>query len=105
MKKILSSLEIQNIFSILKNRFDKTNFIGNKNLWVEIEHKLKNNLDKLWSINEMEKTGGEPNVIEYITKTNEFLFCDCSVESPKERRSLCYDDQGTKFKKAIQTFK
>src|SRR4030095_13101135 len=59
--------------------------------WNKIEAKLKANAKKLWSLNEMELTGGEPDVVGHGKKTGEYIFYDCSAESPKERRSLCYD--------------
>ena len=59
--------------------------------WAKIKEKLDSNTEKLWSLNEMEKTGGEPDVVEYDIKNGEFIFYDCSAESPKGRRSVCYD--------------
>ena len=81
----------EELLNILKNRFEK-----NKNLhkglnWDEIQKKLESNPEKLNILNRMEETGGEPDVIGYDKKTGEFIFYDCSPESPKGRRSLCYD--------------
>ncbi|MGB3948790.1 MAG: DUF4256 domain-containing protein [Bacteroidia bacterium] len=93
MKKELSAKQRSELIETLKNRFEK-----NKNRhtgidWAKVQAKLeaKNNGAKLWSLNEMEISGGEPDVIEYDKKTDEYLFVDCSAESPKERRSYCYD--------------
>jgi hypothetical protein len=80
--------ELLKIFQI---RFEK-NIIRHKGLdWANIKSKLEANPEKLWSLNEMEETGGEPDVVGQDKKTTEYIFYDCSPESPKERRSLCYD--------------
>jgi hypothetical protein len=90
-KKKLSADENKELLNILKSRFEK-NMNRHEGLeWVKIQAKLEANPDKLWSLNEMEKTGGEPDVVGHDQKTGEYLFYDCSPESPKERRSLCYD--------------
>jgi hypothetical protein len=90
-KKKLSSEQISEIISVLKDRFAE-NMHRHKGLeWVEIEEKLNRNPDKCWSLIEMERTGGEPDVVGYDKNTNEFVFYDCSAESPKGRRSICYD--------------
>ena len=79
------------LVAALKSRFEK-NMNRHKGLeWAKIEAKLKANSEKLWSLSEMERTGGEPDVIGFDKKTGEYIFFDCSAESPKERRSLCYD--------------
>lgn len=67
--------------------------------WAKVESKLEMHPDKLWSLNEMEKTGGEPDIIAYDEDKGEFIFCDCSVESPKGRRSICYDREGLESRK------
>lgn len=89
--KGLSPQEADELLKILKARFEKhTN--RHKGLeWAKIEAKLKAAPKKMWSLDEMESTDGEPDVIGYDKKTDEYLFCDCSAESPKGRRSLCYD--------------
>lgn len=90
-KKELNSTQITELLEILKSRFDK-NMQRHKNLdWNQVQAKLKAQPGKLWSLQEMEQTGGEPDVIDYDKKLDDFIFCDCSVESPKGRRSLCYD--------------
>ena len=75
----------------LKTRFEK-NINRHKGIaWAEVQAKLQATTEKLWSLHEMERTGGEPDVVGHDKKTGEFIFYDCSAESPKERRSLCYD--------------
>jgi hypothetical protein len=67
--------------------------------WAKIQAKLEANAEKLWSLNEMEKTGGEPDVVGYDKKTGEYIFYDCSAESPKGRRSICYDREALESRK------
>ena len=99
MKKKLSSEQINELFSILKARFEK-NKNRHKGLeWTKVQTKLENNSEKLWSLKEMEMTGGEPDVVGYDKKTGEFIFYDCSAESPKDRRSLCYDGEALSSRK------
>ncbi len=91
MKKELSKNQQAEILELLKTRFEK-NKGRHKNIdWEKIHDKLIGSPGKLWSLAEMEKTGGEPDVIEQDKKTGEYIFYDCSQESPRERRSLCYD--------------
>lgn len=91
MKKSLSPKQEEELFKLLKYRFEK-NMNRHKGLkWSDVESRLKSYPDKLWSLNEMEVTGGEPDVIGFEKKSGEIIFCDCSAESPKDRRSLCYD--------------
>lgn len=98
-KKQLSAEQSSALLKILKTRFEK-NMNHRKGLeWDKVLGKLESNPEKLWSLNEMEKTGGEPDVIGYDAKTNEFIFYDCSPESPKERRSLCYDHKALEARK------
>lgn len=90
-KKEVSSKQREELFKIIKARFEK-NMNRHKGLeWTKVQAKLEANSEKLWSLNEMERTGGEPDVIGYDKKTGEYVFYDCSEESPKDRRSLCYD--------------
>lgn len=99
MKKELTSAESKSILEILKARFQKK-MDRHKGLeWSKIQSKLEANSDKLWSLNEMEKTGGEPDVISYEKKTAEYIFVDCSAESPKGRRSICYDYEAQESRK------
>ena len=97
-KKI--SLENQKqLLDTLQNRFEE-NMNRHKGLeWSKIQLKLESNSEKLWSINEMEKTGGEPDVIAYNKENDEFTFCDCSSESPSGRRSYCYDSEALESRK------
>lgn len=91
--KALSALENEELINVLKDRFEK-NTIRHTGLdWFDVEAKLQANAKKLWSLNEMERTGGEPDVIGYNKDTNEYIFYDCSAESPKSRRSVCYDQK------------
>lgn len=91
MKKEFSTKQKEELLNILKERFEK-NMVRHKDLeWVKILKKLNDQSEKLWVLNEMEKTGGEPDVIGFDKKTGEYIFCDCSSESPVGRRSLCYD--------------
>lgn len=89
--KVVSPEHRDELFAELKARFEK-NMNRHKGLkWADVEAKLEANASKLWSLSEMERTGGEPDVVAFDKKTGEFVFFDCSPESPKGRRSLCYD--------------
>jgi hypothetical protein len=91
-KKLSPEQRIE-LIKTLKGRFEK-NMNRHKGLeWTKVQSKLEANPAKLWSVNEMEATGGEPDVVGYDKKSDEFIFFDCSTESPKNRRSLCYDEQ------------
>lgn len=90
-KKKLSPKEQEELLGSLKTRFQK-NMKRHKMLeWVDVEARLEAKSEKLWSLQEMEESGGEPDVVGYDKKTDEYIFYDCSAESPKERRSICYD--------------
>jgi hypothetical protein len=90
-KKELSAKQRAELLSALKARFQK-NMNRHKGLeWAKVQAKLEANAGKLWSLNEMEITGGEPDVVGHDKKTGEYIFYDCSAESPKGRRSVCYD--------------
>src|ERR1041384_2243332 len=94
IKRNLSVEQIGKLLKILKGRFEKNMIRHKRFAWDSIEKKLMANPEKLWSLNAMEETGGEPDVVEHDKKTGQFVFFyDCSEESPKERRSLCYDDE------------
>jgi len=87
------------LLKTLKNRFEK-NMNRHKDLeWTKVEAKLESNPEKLWSLHEMEETGGEPDVVGYELKTKEFIFNDCSPESPKGRRNVCYDREALESRK------
>jgi hypothetical protein len=99
MKKDLTAKLQQELLNVLKNRFEK-NMSRHKGIaWAGVEAKLAANAQKLWSLNEMEKSGGEPDVIGFDKNTNEYIFCDCSPESPAGRRSFCYDAEALKSRK------
>ena len=100
MKKTeLSKERTEELITILEKRF-LNNIERHADLqWEDVQIKLNENPTKLWSLNEMEKTDGEPDVIGYDKNTNEFLFCDCAAESPKARRSVCYDHEALEARK------
>ena len=99
MKKALSPKQSEELLNILKIRFEK-NMKRHKGLeWAKVQAKLKANPEKLWSLSEMEKTGGEPDVVGFDKKADEYIFYDCAEESPKERRSLCYDREAWESRK------
>lgn len=99
MKKQLTAKEQEALLGILKARFEK-NMDRHKGLdWRKVQSRLEANAGKLWSLNEMEKTGGEPDVADYDKKTGEYIFYDCSAESPAGRRSYCYDRQALDARK------
>jgi hypothetical protein len=90
-KKELSPKQREELLGVLKDRFEK-NLNRHKSLeWVKVQVRLEANPDKLWSLQEMERTGGEPDVVGRDKKSGEYVFYDCSAESPKGRTSLCYD--------------
>ncbi len=99
MKKELSSEQREELLGALKARFEK-NMNRHKGLeWAKVQAKLEADAKKLWSLNEMERTGGEPDVVGFDKKTGEYIFYDCSAESPKGRRSVCYDREGLESRK------
>ena len=98
-KKELSPEEREELLRALKARFEK-NMNRHKGLeWAKVQAKLEANTKKLWSLNEMERTGGEPDVVGVDKKTGEYIFYDCSAESPKGRRSICYDREALESRK------
>ncbi len=99
MRKELSIPEQQELLNTLKNRFEK-NRNRHKNIeWANVQAKLDVYPEKCWSLFEMERTGGEPDVVGYDKKTDEYIFYDCSTESPKGRRSFCFDEDSLKSRK------
>lgn len=98
-KKKLSVLEIEELIETLKDRFEKNTVRHESVKWAKVEVRLRGNIDKLWSLHQMEATGGEPDVIGFDKKTGEYLFVDCSPESPKGRRSVSYDPAAIKSRK------
>ena len=101
-KKKLSSEQQVQLLKTLKTRFEKNMHRHNGIAWTKIQAKLEDNSEKLWSLNEMERTGGEPDVVSYDIKKGQYIFCDCSTESPKERRSLCYDREALDSRKEFK---
>lgn len=98
-KKKLSSEQKQELLLTLRQRFEK-NMNRHKDVkWADVEAKLKSSPDKLSVLNEMERTDGEPDVVAFDKKAGEFLFFDCAAESPKGRRSICYDHQALESRK------
>jgi hypothetical protein len=98
-KKKLSAEERDQIFKTLKARFEK-----NKNRhkgidWDDVQSRLEAKAEKLWSLSIMEETGGEPDVVGFDKKTGEYIFFDCATETPKERRSVCYDNEALESRK------
>lgn len=98
-KKQLSAKQREELLTTLKDRFEK-NMNRHKGLeWAKVQAKLETNHEKLWSLNEMETTGGEPDVVGFDKKSGEYVFYDCAAESPKGRRSLCYDREALEARK------
>src|SRR6187431_2648724 len=98
-KKKLSPEQREELLRALKARFEK-NMNRHKGLeWRKVQAKLEANSEKLWSLNEMERTGGEPDVVGHDKKTGEHIFFDCSAETPKDRVSVCYDREGWESRK------
>jgi hypothetical protein len=98
-EKKLSPEQGKELLRTLKARFEK-NMNRHKGLeWAKVQAKLEENTEKLWSLNEMEISGGEPDVVGLDKKTGEYIFYDCSAESPKDRRSLCYDCEALESRK------
>src|SRR5215203_1383650 len=98
-KKKLSPKQTEELFSALKARFEK-NINRHKDVeWAKVRPKLEANSEKMWSLNEMERTGGEPDVVGHDKKTGEYIFYDCAAESPKGRRSVCYDREALESRK------
>ena len=98
-KNKLSPTQREELLATLKARFEK-NMNRHKGLeWSKVQAKLEANPEKLWSLNEMEATGGEPDVVGHDKKTGEYVFYDCSAESPKGRRSICYDREALEARK------
>ena len=98
-KKELSPEQHEELLSALKARFEKNMNRHNDLEWAKVQAKLEANPEKLWSLNEMERTGGEPDVVSHDKTTGEYIFYDCSTESPKGRRSLCYDREALESRK------
>lgn len=99
MKKKLSADQTESLLKVLKSRFEK-NMNRHKGLsWAKIQAKLEASAGKLWSLEEMEASGGEPDVVGYDKKKDEYIFYDCAAETPKGRRSICYDHEALEARK------
>lgn len=98
-QKVLSRDQHEQLLDVLKDRFENNMHRHTNLTWDEVEAKLVANPAKLWSLNEMERTGGEPDVVDYDQSEDEYIFYDCSAESPKGRRSVCYDREGLESRK------
>ncbi|HQQ98478.1 MAG TPA: DUF4256 domain-containing protein [Cyclobacteriaceae bacterium] len=102
VKKNLSDKEQEGLLALLAERFRK-NIIRHKGIeWPKVLARLNSKPDKLWSLHQMESTGGEPDVVGFDRRTGEYIFFDCSAESPSGRRSLCYDDAALKSRKEFK---
>ncbi len=98
-KKDLSPEKREELLRTLKVRFEKNSNRHGGLEWADVQAKLEANTEKLWSLHEMERTGGEPDVVAQDKKTGEYVFYDCSAESPKGRRSICYDREALESRK------
>ncbi len=95
----LSSQQQEELLKSLKTRFERNHNRHPDVSWAAVQERLEANPEKLWSLYRMEETGGEPDVVGYDQQTSEYIFCDCSAESPAGRRSVCYDRQGLESRK------
>lgn len=98
-KNKLPAARIKELLEILRSRFEKNTQRHKGIEWAKVQAKLEENSAKLWSLNEMEETGGEPDIVGYDKKSGEYIFYDCSAESPKGRRSFCYDREALNSRK------
>ena len=98
-KRELSPEQREELLGALKARFEKNTNRHEGLEWAKVEAKLEANTEKMWSLNEMERTGGEPDVVGYDKETGEYIFYDCSAESPKGLRSVCYDREALESRK------
>ena len=98
-KNELTHEQRKELFAILKVRFEKNMNRHQSIEWAKVQTKLEASTERLWSLNEMERTGGEPDVVGHDKKTGEYIFYDCSAQSPKGRRSLCYDREALDSRK------
>ena len=99
MGKNISEDQTKELFRTLEHRFKGNRHRHREISWTEVERRLTENPDRLWSLNEMEISGGEPDVIGFDESAGTYIFCDCSTESPKGRRSLCYDEEALASRK------
>ena len=102
LEKELSPEQREELLRALKVRFEKNMNRHNNLEWPKVQAKLESSTEKLWSLSEMERTGGEPDVVGHDKETGEYIFYDCSAESPKGRRSVCYDREGLEARKEFK---
>lgn len=102
VKNELSAEQKEGLLATLKARFEKNGHRHEGIEWGKVQEKLEAKPEKLWSLSKMEETGGEPDVVDYDKGTNEFVFYDCSAESPKGRRSVCYDREAWEARKKFK---
>src|ERR1700691_2942755 len=100
--KALSAEQREELLRVLKARFENNVNRHHGLEWAKVKSRLEANAEKLWSLNEMEETGGEPDVVGHDKKTGEYIFFDCSAESPKGRTNVCYDREGLDSRKAFK---
>ncbi|HQZ22530.1 MAG TPA: DUF4256 domain-containing protein [Thermoflexales bacterium] len=98
-KNLLSPKQREDFFKTLKARFEKNTKRHKGIEWAKVQARLEANAEKVWSLSEMESTGGEPDVVGHDLKTGEYIFYDCAAESPKDRRSFCYDGEALESRK------
>jgi len=98
-KNSITQAQQESLFDILKKRFEQHMQRHPDIKWEDVQQRLYSNPDKVWSLNEMEESGGEPDVTGHDVETGEYIFCDCSPESPTGRRSLCYDEAALQSRK------
>ena len=98
-KKVLSKEQVDVLLTVIQGRFEKNMNRHEGIEWDKIQVRLEKNSEKLWSLHQMEETGGEPDLIGYDKKSDKYIFCDCSPESPKGRRSVCYDPEALASRK------
>lgn len=98
-KKEISSKQSEELLKVLKTRFEKNTNRHKGLTWAKVQSKLEINATKFWSLSEMERTGGEPDVVGHDRKSDEYIFYDCSAESPAGRRSVCYDREALESRK------
>jgi hypothetical protein len=101
-KKALSQEQSEELLAVLKARFEKNMNRHKGAEWANVQARLEANPEKLWSLDDMESTGGEPDVVAYDEETGEYIFYDCSAESPKGRRSICYDREALDARKEFK---
>ena len=101
-KKELSPEQGEDLLKTLQTRFEKNMRRHAGMEWAKVQARLDASAEKLWSLNEMERTGGEPDVVGYDDATGEYIFYDCSAESPAGRRNVCYDNEGREARKAFK---